>query len=439
MRDLNHNLIELTDSYKASHWLQYPPRTESVASYFEARTGEAIVFFGLQYILKRYLEGEVVHAEDVEASRGLFQDHMGVFNLEGWQHIVSEHAGCLPLQIKALPEGSVVSAHTPLFTVRNTCPRDYWLTSYVETLLDQVWYPSTVASKSRAAKRVILDYLDKTGDPTLVDFKLHDFGARGVSSMESAAIGGAAHLVNFKGTDTVPALRLLRDYYQEDMAGFSIPAAEHSTITAWGRERELDAYANMLDQFPDGLVAVVSDSYDVLRATRDFWGKDLRGKVLSRDGTLVVRPDPGPPAATTLDVVEALGEAYGSERNARGYRVLDSHIRVIWGDGLVLDTIAEILAALEQSGWSADNITFGMGGGLLQRVHRDEFGFSYKAYEAVVDGRRRFIGKTPAGDTAKNSRLEGLDETGMRTVFLDGRLENEGVFEDVRRLAAIGM
>src|ERR1044071_8995403 len=299
------NIVLQTDSYKFTHWKQYPPGTEYVYSYLESRGGmfPQTLFFGLQYYLIKYLRGAVVSEEDVREAREFVDRHIGpgLFNFEGWMHVVQNLGGRLPVVIKAVPEGSTVDVQNVLMTIENTDPRCYWLTNYLETLLLKVWYPITVATLSHAIRKAILDKLHRSGDPSLIDFKLHDFGYRGVSSEETAGIGAAAHLINFKGTDTVAGVRVLQQFYQSrEMEGFSIPAAEHSTITAWGRENEDKAYENMLTQFPQGLVAVVSDSYNVYEACEKLWGTLLREKVESRQGTLVVRPDSGKPREVVL-------------------------------------------------------------------------------------------------------------------------------------------
>lgn len=264
--DWLNNICWLSDSYKVSHYKQYPPGTRRVYSYFESRTGSVhpqTTFFGLQYWLKQYLAGPVVTAEKIDRAEVLFNKHFGskVFNRAGWEHILNKHGGYLPVEIKAAPEGTVVNSSNVLMTVENTDDESYWLTNYLETMLVQVWYPSTVATQSREMKKVITHYLTATGDPSLVDFKLHDFGFRGVTCPEQAAIGGAAHLINFRGTDTIPGVVMANAFYHEDMAGFSIPAAEHSTITSWGRDHEVEACRNMLEQYPTGLVATVSLSF----------------------------------------------------------------------------------------------------------------------------------------------------------------------------------
>jgi nicotinamide phosphoribosyltransferase len=352
------NIILRTDSYKFSHWLQYPPGTRTVFSYFESRGGvfPEVTFFGLQYFLKKYLAGEVVTAEKIDWAERRVAAHMGGhhhFNRAGWEHILNAHGGRLPVLIRAVPEGTTVPTGNVLMTIENTDPECFWLTNYLETLLVQVWYPCTVATQSRAMKKIILNNLEETGDPGLINFKLHDFGFRGVSSVETAGIGGAAHLVNFRGTDTFEAVEVACQYYQEPMAGYSIPASEHSTITSWGREHEVDAFRNMLDQYPGGLVACVSDSYDIFRACREYWGSDLKDRVLGRNGTLVVRPDSGNPPTTVVHVLNTLGQAFGYTRNSKGFTVLPPQVRVIQGDGIDFDMMGRILFNMKAAGWSA--------------------------------------------------------------------------------------
>ena len=367
MQCLN-NLLLNTDSYKASHWLQYPPNTDATFFYVESRGGlyDRTVFYGLQAILKEYLSKPITHA-DVDEARDVFAAHGEPFNEAGWRHIVDTHGGLLPLRIRAVPEGSVVPTHQALVTIESTDPRAYWVPSYIETLLLRLWYPVTVATISWHAKQTIRQFLDRTSDDPAgqLPFKLHDFGARGVSSAESAALGGSAHLVNFMGTDTVSGLLAAKAYYNEPMAGFSIPAAEHSTITSWGREHEVDAYRNMLRQFakPGAIVAVVSDSYDIFHAIREHWGRTLKEEVIRSGATLVVRPDSGDPVAVVHQCLELLDEAFGHFVNGKGYKVLN-HVRVIQGDGINPDSIRAILERVTSAGYATDNIAFGMGGAL---------------------------------------------------------------------------
>lgn len=428
LADISRLLVLNTDSYKISHWLQYPPGTRSVFSYIEARGGSLpyTVFFGLQALLKEYFT-QPVTAADVALAEEVCTAHGLPFNRDGWLHIVEAHGGRLPLRIRAVPEGTVVPVNHALVTVENTDPACWWLTSYVETALLRIWYPTTVATHSHATRQLIADALARTGDPAGLPFKLHDFGARGVSSLESAMLGGMAHLVNFRGTDTMSALLGARLYYGEPMAGFSIPAAEHSTITAWGREGELDAYRNMLRQFgkPGALFAVVSDSYDLDAAVTQLWGGALRDEVIASGATVVVRPDSGDPTTIVLRTVKSLDAAFGNEVNAKGYKVL-KHVRVIQGDGITRESIASILAALAGAGYSADNVAFGQGGALLQQVNRDTLGFAMKASAAEVDGQWRDVFKAPVTDPAKRSKAGRLTLMHRGDAFATVRLDSPG-------------
>jgi nicotinamide phosphoribosyltransferase len=405
---LARNLILNTDSYKASHWLQYPPGIDATFFYLESRGGEYehTLFFGLQPILKEYLSRPVTAAM-VDEARDFFAAHGEPFNEAGWRHVVDVHGGKLPLRIRAVAEGAVVPTHQALLTVESTCPGCFWLPSYVETLLLRVWYPVTVATISWHVKQTIRTFLDATSDDPAAQlpFRLHDFGARGVSSAESAALGGMAHLVNFKGTDTVLGVLAAREYYGEAMAGFSIPAAEHSTITAWGKDREVDAYRNMLRQFarPGSVVACVSDSYDLFHAIEAMWGGALREEVIASGATVVIRPDSGDPADVVHRTLGMLNAAFGSTVNGKGYRVLN-HVRVIQGDGVNPDSIRQILERITHANYSADNLVFGMGGALLQKLDRDTQKFALKCSATRSDGKWTDVFKDPATDPAKASK-----------------------------------
>lgn len=455
------NLMLLTDSYKASHYKQYPKGTKRVYSYFESRGGFApeTVFFGLQYLLLQYLS-QPIKTYHVEHADRFYSAHLGpgVFNKEGWSYIANELGGKLPVEIKAVPEGTVVPTKNVLMTIENTDDNCYWLTNYLETLLVQTWYPTTVATLSREMKKLILKYLNLTGDPSLIDFKLHDFGFRGVSSVESAGLGGAAHLLNFKGTDTVAGILLADQVYASGVCGFSIPAAEHSTITSWGKENESNAYANMLEQYPTGLVAVVSDSYDIYNACRSIWGDTLRDKVLSRDGVLVIRPDSGYPPDVVVRCLDILGERFGFTTNNKNFRVLNPKVRLIQGDGIDYDMTRNILHAMYERKWSTDNVTFGMGGALLQKLNRDTQKFAFKASSVVVGDEERAVFKKPITDSGKKSKagrlalvkrngelvtvsereaVESNQDNLLQTVFLNGKVVNAYQWKSVVERAKV--
>ena len=458
------NILLVTDSYKVSHHKQYPENTTLVYSYFESRGGKFknTVFFGLQYIIKKWLIGRVVTKEMVDEANEVYEKHLGpnIFNKEGWMYVVEHHGGQLPIRIKAVPEGTVLPYKNVLFTVENTDPKCFWITNYFETLLVQTWYPMTVASNSRAQKEILAKYLSETADNLDgLPFKLHDFGFRGVSSVETAGIGAAAHLVNFLGTDTIAGIMTARKFYGCEMAGYSIPAAEHSTITTWGREGEVEAFRNMLTQFPDGLVACVSDSYDIWNACKKVWGEELKSLVEergTRNGTLVVRPDSGDPPEVVVKVLNILGEKFGFKLNTKGYKLLPSYIRVIQGDGVSYETLESILINMKKNKWSADNLAFGSGGALLQRLDRDTQKCAYKCSYAIISGKGVNVYKKPITDLGKKSKKGRLtlefnngcyvtveqgegspSQDQLVTVFENGKLLKDYTFDEVRNRAEL--
>eukprot|EP00943_MAST-04B_sp_MAST-4B-sp1_P005227 g5227.t1 len=404
------NILLLTDSYKVSHHVQYPPKTTKIYSYFESRGGlhKDIVFFGLQIIIKRYLCGNnVVTKEKIAEAEKLYDLHFGpgtnVFNKSGWEYVLEKYDGCLPVKIKALPE--------------------------------------------------------ETGDPAGIDFKLHDFGYRGVSSVQTAGAGAAAHLTQFLGTDTVAGIVVARDYYGAECAGYSIPASEHSTMTAWKSTKEKDAMKNMLKQYPNGLMACVSDSYDIYNAAANIWGTELKELVMQRDGTLVIRPDSGDPLEVNLKLLETLGEKFGYIINEKGYKVLDPHVRIIQGDGIDIFMLEKILKHLKDNKWSADNIAFGSGGGLLQKLNRDTQKCAFKCSLAIVDGEEIMVYKDPITDPGKKSKRgymsvhrdennggnfftkyngdHDFENDEMKTVYENGKLLIDYSWDDVKKNSAV--
>jgi len=470
----------MSDSYKGTHWPQYPKGTTEVYSYLESRGGKFnnTLFYGLQIIIKKHLMGQVVTEQKIQAAKKLWDVHIGPgsFNEVGWRHILEKHNGHLPIKIKAVPEGTVVPTSNVLVTVVNTDPEVPWLTNYIETLLLQIWYPITVGTLSREIKKVLVEYLKKTtsldaeGLKNQVSFMLHDFGYRGTSSVESAGIGGSAHIINFLGTDTIAAIETAQEYYNTDnILAFSIPASEHSTITSWGEANEVKAMQNMLDSYPTGLVACVSDSFDIIRACKDYWGGELKDKILQRNGRLVVRPDSGDPMQTLKQVFHILWDKFGGEINEKGFKVLHPNIRVIQGDGVNFESISEICDMMIEEGFSIENIAFGMGGALLQKVDRDTQKFAFKCSHIVINGESVDVRKNPIEINENGERVQSFkkskagylklmskdeqnsvfeqmftqehsqDETGdlMVTVFENGVLLKEWTFEEIRERAQV--
>ncbi|NIG52555.1 nicotinate phosphoribosyltransferase [Chitinophaga sp. Cy-1792] len=467
------NLVLLADAYKYSHHKLYIPGTEFIYSYLESRGGKfnETVFYGLQYFLKEYLEGVVITKEKIDEAEKELLEVFGrndVFERSKFDYIVEKHGGKLPVRIKAVPEGTVVPVRNVLMTIENTDPACFWLTNFLETLLMQVWYPCTVASVSREIKKVVVDYYNKTASAEAfagIDFVLNDFGFRGASSVESAGIGGSAHLVNFSGSDTIPGSTFAKRYYQAKTApGLSIPATEHSICTLLGEEGELEIFKHVLDTFPTGTIACVSDSYNIFRACEEYWGTALKEQILSRQGTLVIRPDSGDPVQTLLRVFQILMDKFGYTTNEKGYKVLPPQVRVIQGDGISYSSIPGIFAALEQAGISAENLVLGMGGALLQRVNRDTQEFALKCSYAQVNGKHIDVQKSPAEldkdghlrtsfKKSKAGKLKLVVENGvfitvreeefpdlkdqLVTVFENGHLTSNITFEAVRQNAKL--
>lgn len=415
------NIIKIADSYLISHPNMQPKGLTYMKAYFEARSphpdmGGEVVFFGLQYLIKRYLSKPITLADIIEA-REFFAKHFGsrnVFDESRWQYILDKHGGRLPLRINAVPEGTVVPVGNLLFSVENTDPNCAWLVGHVETLLVEIWYPCTVGTLSRKIKSIIHEGLLTSCDDDRIAaalaFRLHDFGYRGTSSCESAALGGAAHLLNFMGTDTLAGIELLEEYYHAEnlFPGYSIPATAHVVGSMLGPDGEAAVFQNVLDAYPDGLLAVVIDSFDMWNFVNNLVCGTFKERILNRNGMLVLRPDSGDPLIIIPRLLKILDSAFGATVNSKGYRVLNDKIRIIWGDGINLRTIRNIVACIIAAGYSVENVAFGCGGALLQKVNRDDFAFAYKACSAKVDGQIRNVYKNPSTDSGKRSKSGDL-------------------------------
>ena len=409
------NLILCSDAYKFSHHKFYGATMTKMISYMESRGGKfsETLFYGLQIVLKQHLEGIAITKEEVDEAYELLGTKLGafgrddVFDRSKFDYIVDKYDGKLPVSIKSVPEGTVVGTKNILFTIESLDENCAWLTNFLESILLQVWYPITVATLSREVRKIVrksfedcTSYDEATID-FLVDFVLNDFGFRGVSSVQSAKIGGSAHLVNFRGSDTIIASKLIRDLYNtETIYGLSIPATEHSIMTLKGEEGELELMKRVLTLFPTGIVACVSDSFHIFKACSEKWGTELRDMILSRPSEpgnqLVIRPDSGHVLMTLKEIFNILFDKFGYTVNDKGYKVLPPQVRVIQGDGVNLDSIKEIYAMLIAEKISPENLALGMGGKLLQAdLSRDTNNFATKACYAILDGEERNVVKSP--------------------------------------------
>jgi nicotinamide phosphoribosyltransferase len=453
--------IRRTDAYKVGHWLQYPKSTTKIYSYEEARGGkyDYTVFAGLQIILDAYLKGQFVDQEEIEAAEPFFESVFGTgkyFNRKGWEHILDEHKGRLPIKIKAVPEGTVVPNRNVLMTVENTDDEVPWITNYVESMLLHTYYPSDIATLGREVKKNLAEYAAIAGEAVSM-FHLNDFGYRGAATDEDAEVGGMAHLINFSGTDTLVGILAAQQFYNAPVCGYSVLAAEHSTITTHGKANESYAYAHIIDQTPDEMtVSLVCDSYDAINAVSNIFGRELREMIMKRKGKTVIRPDSGDPIEMAVKTVELLYSRFGGTVNSRGYKVLDPHVGVIYGDYISPKMIDKIMHALViDRKFAPSNLIFGMGGELLAKKSRDDLGFSFKCSCAKVGGEWRDVFKEPKTDMFKASkrgklRLARTKDGGFETlpkysgetdelvtVFCDGEIRKRWTFDEVRARAEI--
>ena len=443
---LRNNLILNTDSYKTTQWFQYPQGMTNLYSYIEARGSDLgftrVVMFGLQAIIKKFMCSQITK-RDVKRADKFIGRHIGpeIFNRAGWDYIVEKHNGYLPLRVRALPEGTVVPLRMVLATVEATDDNCRWLVSLFEDLFLQIWYSCTVATLSMEVHEAALPFFERTVDPdriaSAMAFLLNDFGFRGASSVESAEIGGMAHLLSSIGTDNMRALAALYDFYNLDedddasMPAFSVIASEH-TVTCSNSDADkrddlgaLEKMVSILEErgknathFSQAIVACVADTYDVYRFAERV-GTEFKTRIENSGGRFVVRPDSGDPTVVPVEVIKILLDKFGYTVNSLGFKVLPDCIRVLQGDGVNRESIIQILTNLEKEGISSENIIFGMGGGLLQHCDRDWLKFAMKgSARKMENGEWIDVFKDPITDSVKRSKK------GRVTTYKD----SEGVY-----------
>lgn len=414
------------DSYKLSHYFQYPSGVEKVHCYMEARSEtryNKVYFYGLEYylnLLKRWTEelAELDLPSQSENYKKWFAEHgFAHFDMQLLRKLalyIKEHKS-LPLQIFAQPEGQVYPIHQPLLCVENTHAEFFWLPTFLETFLLKIWYPSTVATKSYFVKQMLLQFWQQSSDSPIagVDFQFHNFGDRGASSTETAYIGGRAHLQLFRGTDNFMAI-LGAD---EQVEGFSVPAMEHASVCVWGRDKEYQSFANMLEKCRAyRQIAMVVDSYDTYGAV-EFITRELKDKIESEAYPKVwLRPDSGDPLEVLPRIIEIMqNNGVSIEVNSKGYK-LWKKFGLIWGDGIDDKVIEKILRYLQEHNYSAENISFGSGGWLMQQCSRDTLGFAYKASAIFKNQTWHAVYKAPKADPQKRSK-GGRQDAGMQRVY----------------------
>jgi len=420
------NPLLALDVYKMGHMEQYVPGCNKVYSYLLARSDKVFpqtVFFGLQYYLTQYLSLPLTH----EMGDEFLENRESILGVPNSPEVIRKmralcDLGYWPLQIRAVPEGTVMKTRNVLMTITNTHPDFYWCVGFIESLILKVWYSTTVASHSYAYRKIVDTHFAATVDDAmsfLKHFTVHDFGYRGDSSEEGAALSGVGHLLSFTGSDTVPALQFARQFYKakkDDFVMSSVPASEHSVMCSFGRGDEIGAFRNMLRLYPTGIISIVSDTFDVYHVLTEF-ATELREEILARpEGSKVVfRPDSGNPeyiicgdpnaplgSLESKGGIRLLDEVFGHTVNAKGFKVLNAKVGMIYGDGMYRARYERVLARLEEMGYATCNLVIGVGG-ILRNHSRDDFGFAIKATHVEVDGMPRDIEKDPVTDKSKKS------------------------------------
>ncbi|NQY58529.1 nicotinate phosphoribosyltransferase [Cognatishimia sp.] len=455
------NLLLSTDVYKVSHGDQYPKGTTKVYSYLCARKGfsqeeSKVIFFGLKYYLEKYLAKGISH-EDIDEFIKVYSKIAPLTKETIDRMCYVADLGYLPIRVKALPEFEEYHTFTPLLTITNTDPNAYWLVNYIEGLMLKLWYPCSVATKSKKYFNIAKSYTGETcDDGEHLPYAVHDFGYRSVSSEESSMLGGAAHLVNFKGSDNILGEYMLNKYYQLEGAK-SVPASEHSVMCSHGKEDEFKSFERMLDLYPTGIVSIVSDTYDLWNVLENFTDR-LSDRILKREGKVVFRPDSGLPEdiicgnpysydpSEVKGALNILWDKFGGRVNKKGYKILNPKVGLIYGEGITLERYERILLRMKNMGFASSNLTIGVGGLMLQNNSRDDYGFAQKTTYIEVNGEPRNVFKDPITDRKKKSHkgllsveeshisgIHTLDVTEecswekekeglLKTVFLDGKL-----------------
>ncbi len=432
------NPLLYTDGYKVDHRRQYPEQTTLVYSNWTPRKSriegiEDVVFFGLQFFIKKYILEDFEQNFFAQPKEKMVQryarrinNYLGP-NQVGTEHIAALHdLGYLPMVIKALPEGASVPIRVPMFTMYNTLPEFFWLTNYFETLLSTtVWMPCNSATLAKQYRSILDRYAAKTSSvPEFVDWQGHDFSMRGMAGLEAATMSSAGHLLSFAGTDTIPTIDFLEEYYNADsdkeLVGGTVAATEHSVMCMGTNSGELETFKRLVtDVYPNGIVSIVSDTWDLWKVLTEYLPA-LKSDILARDGKVVIRPDSGDPvdiicgnpngktAIERKGVIESLWETFGGHTNDKGYKELDSHIGAIYGDSITLDRAEQICSRLVKKGFASTNVVLGIGSFTYQYNTRDTFGFAMKATYGEVDGQGREIFKDPITDDGTKKSAKGL-------------------------------
>jgi nicotinamide phosphoribosyltransferase len=461
------NPLLLTDGYKTGHHQQYPQGTTLVYSNFTPRSNkyaptgcDNVVSFGQQMIMKQIHEAfeKEFFSKPKDEVCGEMKRELSLYLGTDYDvtHFEQLHdLGYLPINVKAIEEGTLVPMKVPVLTIYNTLPEFYWVTNYLETIISNLlWKPMTSATIAHTYRKVLTKWQEKTDAEKgwFVDWQGHDFSMRGMDSVEATIASGLGHLTSFSGTDSLPAIYGARKFYgEEGFVGGSVNATEHSVMCAGSKDDEVGTFRRLLETYPKGILSVVSDTWDLWKVCTEHI-VTLKEEILARDGKLVIRPDSGDPIDILCGdrghswnrtdykelqdengnylvdfygeleynegkvvtpnqykgVIELLWDVFGGTINEQGYKVLDSHIGAIYGDSITIGRANEICARLEAKGFASTNVVLGIGSFTYQYNTRDTFGFAMKATYVEVDGVGREIFKDPITDDGTKKSATGL-------------------------------
>ena len=501
------NPLLMTDGYKVAHHKMYAPGTTKVYSNFTCRStkrmqpnAQDIVVFGTQYVFKYIQElweenffnqpKEQVCSEAKQYLSSYLSSEYDVSHFEALHDL-----GYLPIKVKSLEEGTIIKEGIPLFTIINTHNDFFWVTNFLETLISTlIWKPVHSASLALAYKRLLTKYALETDKDNIgfVDFQAHDFSFRGMQSPEAALASGLGFASVFKGSDTIPILKAITHFYNDDNSVFSVPATEHSVMCSGSKEGEINTFKRLLETFPTGILSVVSDTWDLWKVLTEYIPQ-LKEDILARDGKLVVRPDSGDPVdiicglkdvkedneenagfgglyvwdknrpgeyipkyvseSEAKGVIELLWDTFGGTINEQGYKVLDSHIGAIYGDSITLERAEEICKRLKAKGFASTNIVFGVGSYSMGYATRDNQGGAVKSTYVEINDNGFEIFKDPITDDGTKKSAKGLlkvysengfiklkdqitleeENTGLlKTIFENGKLISENSLSKIR-------
>lgn len=424
--------IFLKDFYKVDHYRQYPAGTSLIFSNFTPRKSRMdginySVFFGINYFIKYYLAYFSYNLK-LKSTAEKIQNKYNEIMLKTLgssikhQHIeMLYNLGYLPLAIYALPEKSIIPCRVPALVLYNTHPDFYWLPNMIETIMScTLWGMCTSATIAREYRILLDSYAEKTSDiPEFVDYQAHDFSFRGMFGLEAAMLSGCAHLQYFKGTDTIPALFFNDIWYDQSLRISSVPATEHSVMSAYGKENEFETYKRLITEiYPEGIISIVSDTWDLWTVVGKYL-PILKDIIMNRNGKVVIRPDSGDPVdiicgsteGHTFEqkgLIECLWNIFGGTINSKGYKQLDPHIGAIYGDSITIDRAKCICELLKQKGFASTNIVFGIGSYTYQYNTRDTLGWAFKSTYCEINGIGKPITKDPITDDGTKRSHSGI-------------------------------